>query len=70
MIILKDLRYRCALCGEPMLRDGGNRLEAGQLSHAVLCMNGVEREEFAGGRCPNFGIRLKAPLEYVEADQA
>lgn len=70
MIILKDLRYRCSLCGDPMLRDGGNRLEPGQTFEIFLCMNGVEREEFGAGRCPNFGIRLKAPLEHVEADQA
>lgn len=67
MLILEDIRYRCGLCGEPMMRDGGNRLEPGQQFSTWLCLNG--RPQHLGG-CENFGIRLKMPHKYIQAEQA
>lgn len=68
MLILEDIRYRCALCGEPLMRDGGNRLEPGQQFQTLMCINGSAMFGPQGKMCPNFGIRLKKPLLYRGAE--
>lgn len=70
MLILEDIRYRCALCGEPLMRDGGNRHEAGQQLQVLMCINGSEMYGPNGKMCPNFGIRMRMPLKYMECEQA
>jgi hypothetical protein len=68
MLILQDFRYRCAQCGDPMMRDGGNRLEPGQAWETLMCINGTAHFGPNGKMCPNFGVRVKKPLVYVAAD--
>lgn len=57
MKVLLDTRYRCANCGEPLLRDGGNRHEIDQQSASWLCM---------GPHCLRRGVRVQIPLVYVD----
>lgn len=68
MKILEDIRYRCACCGEPLMRDGGNRLEPDQVWQTLMCLNGSTLYGPGGQLCLNFGIRAKILLVYREAE--
>lgn len=57
MKVLLDTRYRCTQCGEPLLRDGGNRLEPDQQYADWLCI---------GSPCFRHGVRIRIPLVYVD----
>lgn len=68
MMLLEDIRYRCAQCGEPLMRDGGNRHQPGQAWQILMCINGSAHFGPNGKMCPNFGIRVRKPLLYVGSD--
>lgn len=63
MKVIEDLRYRCDTCGEPLLRDGGNRHIKGQSHQVLMCINGVP------GACADFGKRMRVPLAYVQVQE-
>lgn len=67
MMILLDTRYRCSFCGEPLMRDGGNRHKPGQTYSVFMCINGIPRHL---GGCEQFGIRMKVALTYVDVPEA
>lgn len=60
MRILQDIRYRCAICGEPMMRDGGNRHHVDQTESTWMCLGQTPQ------MCPHFGVRVRIPLVYLD----
>lgn len=56
-LVIADLTFRCAICGDVLMRDGGYRHEVGQEHFIGLCIK---------NDCLQFGRRLKIPLQYLK----